>query len=108
MIIPGCRKRGLRPWPSLGKIGLAPAGRNRAVSCWPSGESHSRAKGFSKKITRERKKESVTIVATITQGRRSRSRLHLRRPTAEAKADISHDQKTSEPAWPAPGGVIRR
>src|SRR3972149_3426778 len=98
--IPGCRKSGLRPWPSLGKIGLAPAGWKRAVSCSPCGESHSRAKGFSKKTTSERKKARVTIVVTTTQGRRSRSRSHLRRPTAGAKAAISHDQNTSEPAFP--------
>ena len=39
-------------------------------------------------------------VTTITHGRNSRSRSHLRSVTSEANADISHDQNTSEPACP--------
>ena len=59
-------------------------------------------------MIRIRKKARVTRATTITQGRNSRSRSHLRSVTAEAKADISQDQKTSEPACPPHRAVTRR
>ena len=75
-----------------------------AVMTSPPVVCQKRANGFSKKTTSPRKKAVVMEVTTITQGRNSRSRSQLRSVTSEAKADMSQDQKTSEPALPAPPG----
>ena len=47
-------------------------------------------------------------VTTITHGSNSRSRSHLRKVTSEAKADISQDQNTSDPACPPHQAVTLR
>ena len=107
MIMPGWRSKGFKPIPSEGVSGIAPAGRNMAATS-PEAVCHHLAKGFSKKMVNARKKAKVTDETTITQGRNSRSRSHLRSVTAEAKADISHDQKSSEPACPPHQAVILR
>ena len=108
MIIPGCRSSGFSPWPSVSLSGVAPAGRRKAVISWPSAPIHSRANGFSTKTTSVRKNARVAIETTITHGSNSRSRSHLRKPTALAKAAISHDQNTSEPSCPPHSAVTRR
>ena len=67
-----------------------------------------RANGFSKKMTSPRKKAVVMDVTTMTHGRNSRSRSHVRSVTSEAKADISQDQKSSDPACPPHQAVTFR
>ena len=45
---------------------------------------------------------------TITHGRNSRSRSHLRKVTSEVNTDISQDQNSSEPDCPPHQAVIFR
>src|SRR4030042_7218236 len=108
MIIPGWRRRGFNPLPSWGIKRVVPAGWNIAVEMLPVGVCQKLTNGFSTKMLRRRKNAKVTRETRITQGRNSRSRSHLRRVTAEAKADINQDQKINEPACPPQSAVIRR
>ena len=108
MIMPGCRSKGFNPWPSAGVNKLAPDGRKMASTISPEGSSHSRLKGFSKKITRSKKKPRVVSMTVVTQGSNSRSRDQLRSEIAVAKIDISHDQNTSEPGCPPHKAVTLR
>src|SRR5512143_3243590 len=109
MIIPGWRSRGLSPRPS-GWSGTAvvPAGWIMDFTTSPAELNHMRANGFSKNTDIARKNAIVTEQTSITQGRNSRSRSHFRSVTKEANADINHDQKISEPAWPPHHAVTFR
>src|SRR3989304_3674675 len=109
MIMPGWRRSGFRPRPSGWRgTGVVPKGWNIALTTAPFESNHMRAKGFSKKMDIIKKKAIVTDETTMTQGRNSRSRSHLRSMTSEAKADISQDQKISEPACPPHQAVTFR
>src|SRR5512138_305598 len=107
MIIPGWRRSGFRPRPSSGVKRTLPAGWN-VYSLTPSKVWYSCAKGFSKKTFIPMKNAIVTQATTITHGRNSRSRSHLRSVTSEANADINQDQKSSEPDCPPHQAVIFR
>src|SRR5512147_2370542 len=99
MIMPGWRRSGFNPRPSWGVKRMAFAG----LKVWaemPSMVWYSCANGFSKKTFIPIKNAIVTQATTITHGRNSRSRSHLRRVTSDAKADINQDQKSNEPACP--------
>src|ERR1051325_10744659 len=99
MTMPGWRRSGFKPRPSGGVKRTLFAGWN-VWAAIPSKVWKSCAKGFSKTRFIPIKKAIVTQATTITQGRNSRSRSHLRNVTNEAKADINHDQKRREPDCP--------
>jgi len=108
MTIPGWRSSGFRPRPSLGINGVAPAGWNMATISRPLALNQKRSNGFSMKMDMPTKNARVISETTITHGKNSRSRSHLRSVTAVANADINHDQKISEPACPPHSAVIFR
>ena len=89
-------------------MGVELAGAKVYAAMFPSKVWYRRANGFSNRIFSIRKKASVTLATTITHGRNSWSRSHLRSVTSEAKADMSHDQNRSDPACPPHQAVILR
>src|SRR5690606_40436489 len=96
MIIPGWRRSGFNPCPSFGvKMVALAAGLNMLGSTFPL-TSQKRVKGFSKTTIMPRKNVSVMEETTITHGRNSASRSHLRNVTAELKTPSNQDQKTSD------------
>src|SRR5215211_8991878 len=105
--IPGWRRSGFSPRPSAGVKATLFAGW-KVWALTPSNVSNSCANGFSKKTLMLRKNAIVIQATTITHGRNSRSRSHLRRVTSDANADINHDQKRSEPDCPPHHDVTLR
>src|SRR4030042_991662 len=106
--MPGWRRRGFSPLPSLGVKSVAPAGGNMEGMILLVGVCQRLMNGLSTNRLRRRKNARVIRQTRITQGRNSRSRSHLRKVTADAKADISQDQNSSEPACPPQRAVIFR
>ena len=99
MTMPGWRSSGFRPRPSAGVKAMLFAGW-KVWAAIPAKSWYSCANGFSKARLIPRKNDIVIPQTTMTHGRNSRSRSHLRRVTREVNADISQDQNRSEPACP--------